>query len=72
MRDEDILVRIHATGVNLLDSKVRYGEFKLLLPYRLPFVLGQDVAGTFVKVGPRVQRFKVGDEIYARPRDHRV
>ncbi|MBY5586764.1 NADP-dependent oxidoreductase [Rhizobium leguminosarum] len=72
VRDEDILVRIHATGVNLLDSKVRDGEFKLLLPYRPPFVLGHDVAGTVVKVGPRVQRFKVGDEIYARPRDHRV
>ncbi|MBY5646231.1 NADP-dependent oxidoreductase [Rhizobium leguminosarum] len=72
VRDEDILVRIHATGVNLLDSKVRDGEFKLLLPYRPPFVLGHDVAGTVVKVGSRAQRFKVGDEIYARPRDHRV
>ncbi|MBY5537472.1 NADP-dependent oxidoreductase [Rhizobium leguminosarum] len=72
VRDEDILVRIHATGVNLLDSKVRDGGFKLLLPYRPPFVLGHDVAGTVVKVGSRAQRFKVGDEIYARPRDHRV
>ncbi|RVL64710.1 NADP-dependent oxidoreductase [Sinorhizobium meliloti] len=72
VRDEDILVRVHATGVNLLDSKVRDGEFKLLLPYRPPFVLGHDVAGTVVKVGSRVQRFKVGDEIYARPRDHRL
>jgi NADPH:quinone reductase-like Zn-dependent oxidoreductase len=70
--NEDVLVRVHAAGVNLLDSKVRDGEFKLLLPYRVPFVLGHDVAGTVVKVGAQVKRFKVGDEIYSRPRDHRV
>jgi NADPH:quinone reductase-like Zn-dependent oxidoreductase len=68
----DVLVRVHATAVNLLDSKVRDGEFKIFLPYRPPFVLGHDVAGTIVKVGPGVSRFKIGDEIYARPRDHRV
>jgi len=72
VRDDDVLVRVRATGVNLLDSKIRDGEFKLILPYRPPFVLGHDVAGTVVRVGPKVRRFKVGDEVYARPRDHRV
>jgi NADPH:quinone reductase-like Zn-dependent oxidoreductase len=72
VRDDDVLVRVRATGVNLLDSKIRDGEFKLILPYRPPFVLGHDVAGTVVRVGPVVKRFKVGDEVYARPRDHRV
>jgi NADPH:quinone reductase-like Zn-dependent oxidoreductase len=66
------LVQVHAAGVNLIDSKVRDGEFKLILPYRLPLVLGHDVAGTIVKVGSQVKRFKVGDEIYSRPRDHRI
>ena len=70
--DEEVLVQIHATAVNLLDSKVRDGEFKLMLPYRPPFILGHDVAGTVVKIGPSVQKFKVGDEVYARPRDHRI
>ncbi|OWO96830.1 NADPH:quinone oxidoreductase [Rhizobium esperanzae] len=70
--DNDVLVRIQATAVNQLDSKVRDGEFKLILPYRPPFVLGHDLAGTVVKVGSRVRRFKVGDEVYGRPRDHRV
>ncbi len=70
--DNDVLVRIQATAVNQLDSKVRDGEFKLILPYRPPFVLGHDLAGTVVKVGSRVRRLKVGDEVYARPRDHRV
>lgn len=72
VQNADVLVRVHATAVNLLDSKVRDGEFKIFLPYRPPFVLGHDVAGTVVKAGPGVSRFKVGDEIYARPRDHRV
>ncbi|MGO8178728.1 NADP-dependent oxidoreductase [Rhizobium leguminosarum] len=72
LQDNDLLVRIQATAVNLLDSKVRDGEFKLILPYRPPFILGHDVAGTVVKIGPGVRRFKVGDEVYARPRDHRV
>jgi NADPH:quinone reductase-like Zn-dependent oxidoreductase len=72
LQDNDVLIRIHATAVNLLDSKVRDGEFKLLLPYRPPFVLGHDVAGMVVSVGPKVRQFKVGDAVYARPRDHRV
>jgi len=70
--DDDVLVRVHATAVNVLDSKLRDGEFKLMLPYRPPFILGHDVAGTVVKIGRNVRRFKVGDEVYARPRDHRV
>jgi NADPH:quinone reductase-like Zn-dependent oxidoreductase len=72
LRDDDVLIQIHATAVNLLDSKVRDGEFKLILPYRPPFVLGHDVAGTIVRTGSKARRFKAGDEVYARPRDHRV
>ncbi len=72
LRDDDVLIRIHAAGVNLLDSKIRSGEFKLVLPYRMPLVLGHDVAGEVVKVGPRVRQFKPGDEVYARPDDFRI
>lgn len=72
LRDDDVLVQVSAAGANLLDSKVRNGEFKLILPYRPPFILGHDVAGTIVKAGARVKQFKVGDEVYARPRDHRL
>ncbi len=68
----DVLVRIEATAINLLDSKVRDGEFKLFLPYRPPFILGHDLAGTVLRVGADVRHFKVGDEIYGRPRDHRA
>ncbi|ASV98803.1 NADP-dependent oxidoreductase [Paraburkholderia aromaticivorans] len=72
LHDDDVLIQVHAAGVNLLDSKIRDGEFKLVLPYRLPLVLGHDVAGVVVRVGPRVQRFKAGDEVYARPNKDRI
>ena len=72
LQDNDVLVEIHAAGVNLLDSKIRAGELKAILPYRPPFILGHDVAGTVVRVGPKVRKFKPGDEVYARPRDGRV
>ncbi|TIP99850.1 MAG: NADP-dependent oxidoreductase [Mesorhizobium sp.] len=70
--EKDVLVQIHAASVNLLDSKIRDGEFKLILPYRRPFVAGHDVAGTVIRVGSKVRQFKPGDEVYARARDGRV
>jgi NADPH:quinone reductase-like Zn-dependent oxidoreductase len=72
LREDDVLVQIHAAGVNLLDSKIRNGEFKRILPYRLPLILGHDVAGVVVRIGSRVRRFKPGDEVYARPADGRI
>jgi len=72
LRDDEVLVQVHAAGLNLLDSKIRDGEFKLILPYRLPIVLGHDVAGVVVKVGPRVRQFNPGDEVYARVDDFRI
>ena len=72
LRDNEVLVEVHAAGVNLLDAKIRNGEFKLILPYRLPLVLGHDVAGVVAKVGPRVRQFQPGDEVYARADDFRI
>ncbi|MFE1482047.1 NADP-dependent oxidoreductase [Streptomyces fimicarius] len=69
---DDVLVKIHAASVNPLDLKLRDGAFKAFLPYRLPLVLGNDLAGTVVRVGPAVTRFAVGDEIYARPDRDRI
>ena len=70
--DRDVLVDIHAAGVNMLDAKIRDGEFKLLLRYRTPFLLGHDLAGVVARVGPAATRFTVGDEVYGRPRDGRI
>lgn len=72
LRDDEVLVEVHAASVNLLDAKIRNGDFKLFLPYKLPIALGHDVAGVVVKVGPQVRQFKPGDEVYARPDDFRI
>lgn len=72
LQEDEVLVQVHAAGVNLLDSKIRDGEFKLILPYRMPLILGHDVAGVVLKVGPKVSQFKIGDEVYARPDDFRI
>ncbi|WP_105385857.1 NADP-dependent oxidoreductase [Neorhizobium alkalisoli] len=72
LRENDVLVEIHAAGVNPLDNKIRDGEFKLILPYRLPLVLGNDLAGIVVRVGANVRKFKPGDEVYARPAQDRI
>jgi alcohol dehydrogenase len=72
LREDDVLVQVHAAGVNQLDSKIRNGEFKLVLPYRPPLILGHDAAGVVVQTGSRVRRFKPGDEVYARPADGRI
>jgi alcohol dehydrogenase len=71
-REDEVLVEVHAAGVNLIDSKIRDGAFKLILPYTFPLVLGHDVAGVVAKVGSRVRRFKPGDEVYARVDDLRI
>ena len=64
--------RSSAASINPLDKMVRNGEFKRLLKYRTPFVLGHDVAGVVTRVGSGVRDFQVGDEVYARPRDLRI
>ena len=72
MGERDVLAEVHAAGRQLLDSKIRRGEFRLILPYRPPFILGHDLAGVVVRTGAGVRRFKPGDEVYGRPRDGRI
>jgi NADPH:quinone reductase-like Zn-dependent oxidoreductase len=70
--EHDVLVRVQAAGLNLLDEKIRAGEFKQILPYTLPLILGNDVAGTVLRVGAKVGGFTPGDEVYARPDKDRI
>lgn len=68
----DVLVDVRAASINPLDKMIRNGEFKQLIKYQRPFVLGHDVAGVITQVGADVRGFAVGDEVYARPRDLRI
>jgi NADPH:quinone reductase-like Zn-dependent oxidoreductase len=61
----EILVRVHAAGINPVDNAIVKGEFKPLLKFALPAVMGSDLAGVVVEVGAGVTRFKVGDAVFA-------
>ena len=61
----ELLVRVHAVGLNPIDNLIPNGDFKPILKLRLPATLGSDLAGVVVEVGTGVTRFKVGDAVYA-------
>ena len=63
--DDEVLIRVHAAGVNPVDWKVRAGYLSEMLPYEFPLILGWDVSGTVAKAGSKVTRLSVGDEVYA-------
>jgi NADPH:quinone reductase-like Zn-dependent oxidoreductase len=63
----EVLIRVHAAGVNPVDRGVRSGFFKERLKYTLPMIPGWDVSGVVEAVGPGVSRLKVGDAVYSRP-----
>lgn len=67
LAEGDVLVRVHAAGINPVDWKVRQGYLRQMIPYTLPFIPGWDVSGVVEEVGPGAQGFAVGDEVYSRP-----
>lgn len=59
-----VLLRVRAAGVNPLDWKIRKGSMRLLMPAKFPLVLGYDVAGEVMDIGPEVTRFEPGDAVF--------
>ncbi|MDR2996384.1 NADPH:quinone reductase [Bacillus cereus] len=72
INEYEVLAEIHAASINPIDFKIRDGKVKMLLKYEMPLILGNDFSGVIVKVGAKVTHFKVGDEIYARPRKNKI
>lgn len=64
--DHEVLVKVCTAAVNPLDNMIIRGEVKLVVPYKLPLVLGNELAGVVEKVGSSVTKFKVGDRVYGR------
>jgi len=64
-KPDELLVQVHAAGVNPIDNVVPAGTFKPVLHFDLPATLGSDLAGVVIEVGSRVTRFKPGDEVFA-------
>jgi len=65
LQPDEILVQVHAAGLNPIDNAIPKGAFKPLLKFQLPATLGSDLAGIVVEVGSRVTRFKPGDAVFA-------
>ncbi len=63
----EVLIRVHAAGVNPIDWKIREGHMQKRLHYTLPFIPGWDVSGVVESSGPGATRFKKGDAVYSRP-----
>lgn len=59
-----VLVKIHAAGINPLDWKIREGQLRFLLGSKFPLILGNDASGEIVQIGEKVNNFKVGDEVF--------
>lgn len=72
INEYEVLAEIHAASINPIDFKIRDGKVKMLLKYEMPLILGNDFSGVIVQVGSKVTHFKVGDEIYARPRKNKI
>jgi NADPH:quinone reductase-like Zn-dependent oxidoreductase len=65
IKPDEMLVQVHAAGLNPIDYMIPKGMFKPILKFQLPATLGSDLAGVVVEVGSRVTRFKVGDAVFA-------
>ena len=65
LRPDEMLVEVHAAGLNPIDKMITTGMFKPVLKFQLPAVMGSDLAGVVVAVGSSVTRFKPGDEVFA-------
>ena len=66
----EVLIRVHAAGVNPIDWKVREGHLQDFFPHTFPLILGWDLSGVVEQVGAgpaAVGRFKIGDEVYSLP-----
>ncbi|KPY82557.1 NADP-dependent oxidoreductase [Pseudomonas syringae pv. tagetis] len=65
IRPDELLVEVHAAGLNPIDNMITTGVFKSVLKYELPAIMGSDLSGVVIEVGSAVTRFKAGDAIFA-------
>ncbi|MEI8572976.1 NADP-dependent oxidoreductase [Methylomonas sp. LW13] len=65
LKADELLVKVHAAGLNPIDNMIPTGMFKPVLHFQLPATLGSDLAGVVTEVGSNVTRFKPGDAVFA-------
>jgi alcohol dehydrogenase len=62
----EVLIRVHAAGLNPIDYKTRQGRARMVMRLQLPRVAGSELSGVVEAVGPGVTRFSEGDRVFAR------
>ncbi|MDX6205948.1 MAG: hypothetical protein QOF39_2005 [Frankiales bacterium] len=67
---DDVIVRVHAAGVNPVDTKIRQGRFAGRFVSHFPLVIGWDISGVIEKVGPAIEDWREGDEVFGYVRKH--
>ncbi len=67
LRDDSVVIEVHAASVNPVDNLIRAGYLQAMLPLQFPYTVGNDVSGVVTAVGKDVRTFKVGDAVFARP-----
>lgn len=72
LKNNQVLVEVHAAAVNPIDYKIIGGAFKQISPLTFPAPIGFDVSGVVAEVGSEVKNFNIGDEIFSRVSTHSV
>ena len=66
INENEVLVKVTAAGVNPLDNMISRGEVKIIVPYTLPQVAGNEVVGIIEQKGSKVANFEIGDRVFSR------
>lgn len=67
IREDQVLIEMHATSINPIDWKIREGYLKDAIPFKFPVILGWDAAGIITEKGDKIENFNIGDRVFARP-----
>lgn len=66
VNNNEVLIKINAAGVNPVDNMIARGEVKLVVPYKLPMIMGNEVVGKIEEIGTNVNGFNIGDRVFSR------
>ena len=62
----ELLIKVVAAGVNPVDNMISRGEVRMIVPYKLPIISGNEFIGIVEKIGEQVSKFNIGDRVFAR------
>ena len=66
INDNEVLVKVLVAGVNPLDNMISRGEVKIITPYKLPQIAGNELVGVIEQKGSKVTNFEIGDRVFSR------